>query len=391
MEAFELTIDELRARQGIKWNRYPAPILPVFVADMDFKVAEPVQAAIERLVARHDYGYGHRVGAAGLCEAFADRMSERFGWAPDPALADPVSELIQAMFASILAFSRPGDGVVVQTPIYPPFLDAIERTGRRLVDNALRPGETRFELDLDGLRDLVDDRTRVLMLCNPHNPAGRVFEREELLALGALAVERDLVIVCDEIHEDLVYPGHRHIPIASLSPDIAARTITLTSATKGFNIAGLRCALMHFGSADLRRRFKADFPDRLLGQVSTIGVDATVAAWRHGQPWLDAVLKRLESNRDRVATFLASELPDVRCYTPEGTYLAWLDCSRLDLPDRPYQYFLDHAEVGYGDGAAFGEQGRQCVRLNFATAPAILERVLSQTAEAAQKARLARV
>jgi cystathionine beta-lyase len=349
-----------------------------------------VQAAIERLVARHDYGYGHRAGAAGLCETFADRMRERFGWAPDPDLAVPVSELIQGMFTSIIAFSQPGDGVVVQTPIYPHFLDAIEKTGRRLVDNALRPEETRFALDLDGLRSLVDDRTRVLMLCNPHNPAGRVFERDELQALGNFAVERDLVIVCDEIHQDLVYAGHRHIPLASLSPEIAARTITLTSATKGFNIAGLRCALMHFGSAELRRRFRVVFPDRLLGQVSTVGVDATVAAWRHGQPWLDAVLKRLEANRSHVAAFLAAELPEVRCYMPEGTYLAWLDCSALELPDHPYQFFLDHAEVAFGDGASFGEQGRQCVRLNFATSPSILDRVLNQTAEAARQARLVR-
>jgi cystathionine beta-lyase len=391
METFELTIDELRARQGTKWTRYPAHILPVWVADMDFRAPEPVQAAILRLVERSDYGYGPLGGRDSLAAVFADRMQERYGWAADPQLVLPISELIQAMYATLIAYSAPGEGAVLQTPIYPPFLMAIEQTGRRLVDNPLRDDGTRYALDIDGLRRVVDAGTRLLFLCNPHNPTGRVFERAELLALGELAVERDLVIVADEIHQDLVYPGHRHIPIASLGPEIAARTITLTSATKGFNIAGLRCALMHFGSPALKERFHRVFPERLLGAVNTIGLEATIAAWRHGQPWLEAVLRRLHANRDRVTAFLAAELPEITYYPPEGTYLAWLDCRRLALPGSPYEFFLDQAGVAFGDGAAFGEHGRGCVRLNFATAPDILDQVLTRTAEAVKRARLSRV
>ena len=382
MDPFELTVDALRARQCNKWTRYPAAVLPAWVADMDFSVAEPVQAAIARLVDCQDYGYGSRLGDASLAAAFAQRMLDRFGWTVERARVQPASELIQSMFAVTLAFSEPGDGVVTQTPIYPPFLRTIEQTGRRLVDNPLVDDGTRFVLDVDGLRRAIDDRTRILFFCNPHNPSGRVFERDELLALGELAVERDLIVVSDEIHADLVYPGHRHLPLGMLSPAIAARTITITSATKSFNIAGLRCSVIHFGSAELQERFRRTIPDQLLGQVSTVGIDATIAAWREGQPWLDAVLRRLLANRDRLARFLAEELPEVRHYSPEGTYLAWLDCRALDLPEGPYQFFLDQAQVGLGKGEDFGPPGRGCVRLNFATSPAVLEEVLARMAEA---------
>jgi cysteine-S-conjugate beta-lyase len=322
-----------------------------------------------------------------LAAAFAEYMQARFGWSPDPELVLPVSELIQGMFTAVMAFSEPDDGVVLQTPIYPPFLMTVEQTGRRMVDNRLIRGHERFEMDVAGLPGLIDDRTRVVMVCNPHNPTGRVFERDELLAVGQMAVERDLLIVADEIHADLVYPPRQHIPMGSLSPEIAARTITLTSATKSFNIPGLRCALMYFGSAELRERFRARFPDRSIGQVGVVGVDATVAAWRHGGEWLEGVLGRLGENRERLTAFLAAELPEVGYRKPEGTYLAWLDCNALGLPEPPFQFFLERARVGLSDGAEFGAPGRACVRLNFATAPEILDQVLERMAGAVRAAR----
>jgi cystathionine beta-lyase len=390
VEPFELSVEALRARRSNKWTKFPADVLPAWVADMDFAVPLPVQRSIARLVEQRDYGYAARVGDDSLETAFAERMERRFGWSLDPALVQPVSELIQGMFATVLAYSDSGDGVVVQTPIYPPFLRTVEETGRRLVDNPLADDGTRFVPDIPGLREKIDARTRVLLFCNPHNPTGRVFEREELLAVGELAVERDLVIVADEIHADLVYPGHQHIPMATLSPEIAARTVTLTSATKGFNIPGLRCALMHFGSTELRERFRKTIPDRLLGQVAVPGIDATIAAWREGQDWLDAVMARLLANRDRLGRFLAAELPEIRHHTPEGTYLAWLDCRALNLTSSPFEFFLDRAKVGFSDGAEFGPQGRSCVRLNFATSASILEDVLERMATAVRATRRAR-
>lgn len=386
MEPFELSEEALRARRAVKWQRYPPDVLPAWVADMDFAVPDPVQQAVARVVEHREYGYGTgygvRVGEEGLPAAFAEHMQARFGWTIDPALVVPVSELIQAIYCSLAVFTEPGDGVVVQTPIYPPFLASIADTGRRMVENRLLDDGTRYVLDADGLRRVVDDSTRVLLIANPHNPTGRVMEEAELRALGELAVERDLIIIADEIHADLVYPGREHRPMGTLGPEIAARTITITSATKGFNIPGLRCALMYFGSPELKARFHKVIPERMLGQVNNIGIDATVAAWRHGQPWLRAVMERLKANRDRLTEVLAAELPAVKYYPPEATYLAWLDCRALDLPTSPYQFFLERAKVGLNDGADFGEAGVGCVRLNFATSATIFEEILRRMVRA---------
>ncbi|MFN0073396.1 MAG: MalY/PatB family protein [Chloroflexota bacterium] len=377
-QALELSVEALRARRGTKWHRYPDDVLGAWVADMDFTVAAPVREAIARVVREGDYGYAARLGEQGLAAAFEHRMRTHFGWQADPALVQPVSDLIQALFAVIQAFTAHGDGVVVQTPIYPPFLTTIAQTGRRLNDNPLLDDGSGFVLDLDGLQAQVDERTRILLVCNPHNPTGRVFTRAELLALGELAVKRDLVVVCDEIHADLVYPGREFVPFATLPRDIAERTITITSATKGFNIPGLKCGVMYFGSAGLKQRFHEVIPERLLGQVNVLGVDATVAAWREGQPWLDQVMEQLARNRARVAQFIAAELPTVRHHSPEGTFLAWLDCRELNLEPSPYRFFLDRARVGLNDGADFGTNGETCVRLNFGTSTAILDQILDR-------------
>jgi len=387
MEPFALPVETMRARRGIKWKRYGETVLPAFIADMDFAVAEPVQSAVRRIVDQQDYGYYHREDLDGLESAFAERMRVRFGWEPTPERTLPITDLLQGIAAALVAFSEPGDGVLVQTPIYPPFLSGIDGTGRRRVLNPMLDSGSRLVVDADGLLRVVDDRTRVVLLCNPHNPSGRAFEREELEAIGRVAVERDLVIVSDEIHCDLVYPGGRHIPTGSLGGEIAARTVTVNSATKGFNIAGLRCAVIHFGSDELHERFRRAIPERLLGGVNAIGIDATIAAWRQGQPWLDEVMGRLRANRDRVAAWVAELVPAIHSYPPEATYLAWLDCSRLALPAAsPQEFFLQEAKVALGAGGDFGPGGEACVRLNFATSAPILDEVLERMAAAIRQA-----
>jgi len=387
MEPFALPVETMRARRGIKWKRYGETVLPAFIADMDFAVAEPVQSAVRRIVDQQDYGYYHREDLDGLESAFAERMRVRFGWEPTPERTLPITDLLQGIAAALVAFSEPGDGVLVQTPIYPPFLSGIDGTGRRRVLNPMLDSGSRLVVDADGLLRVVDYRTRVVLLCNPHNPSGRAFEREELEAIGRVAVERDLVIVSDEIHCDLVYPGGRHIPTGSLGGEIAARTVTVNSATKGFNIAGLRCAVIHFGSDELHERFRRAIPERLLGGVNAIGIDATIAAWRQGQPWLDEVMERLRANRDRVAAWVAEVVPAIHSYPPEATYLAWLDCSRLALPAAsPQEFFLREAKVALGAGGDFGPGGEACVRLNFATSAPILDEVLERMAAAIRQA-----
>jgi len=384
--SFELPMDVLRTRQNAKWAKYGPDVLPAWVAEMDFAIAHPIRRAIADLVREEEHGYPHRTtgghGDEGLSGALARRMQSRFGWTIDPTLVQPLSDLVQGTYAAVWAFSDPGDGVVLHLPAYPPFHSAIHDTGRRLDAQYLRHEPGGYVLDLDEMARIGDARTRILMLCNPQNPTGRVFTREELLAMGRMAIERDWVIVADEIHSDLVFGAARHIPIASLSPEIAARTVTITSATKSFNIPGLRCGAMHFGSAALRERFHARVPTRLLGSPGIIGIDATIAAWDHGQPWLDEVLPYLDANRQRLAAFLAAELPGIRFHAPEATYLCWLDCTALGLPGTAFDFFHDKARVAFSPGAAFDPKGEKAVRFNFATSAPILDRILARMAEA---------
>lgn len=375
-DSFLLTLEQLRARENGKWRRYPADVLPAFVADMDFAVAAPVHEVVERLVERGDYGYGLQEDTRRVANAFARRMQTRYGWAVDAELVQCPADVVQGMMAAVIALSEPGDGVIVQTPIYPPFLMAVSTTGRRLVVNPLVDDGQRFVVDLEGLRSAVDAKTRMIMLCNPHNPTGRVYTREELEAIASIALERDLVVVSDEIHSDLLYPGMFHVPIASLGPEIAQRTLTLSSATKAFNIAGLRCSVAAFGGAALRDRFTAAFPDHALGRPSRFGIEATVAAWANGDEWLEHVLRYLALNRRRVADTVG-ELDVIRHHPPEGTYLAWLDCTALKLPSA-YEFFLERAKVALSDGVDFGPPGRGWVRLNFATSDAILGQILDR-------------
>jgi cystathionine beta-lyase len=353
---------------------------------MDFAVAEPVQRAIESIVSLGSYGYPWQADPHTLAEAFARYATARFGWQVAAERVRPITDVVQGIAACLLAFTEPGDGVVIQSPAYPPFFGAVAACGRRVLENPLRDDGERFVLDLDGLEALIDERTRILLLCNPHNPTGRVFARSELAALAELAVRHDLVVVCDEIHADLVYPGFTHVPFAALSEEASARTVVLTSATKGFNLAGLRCAVAYLGGKELARRFDHAVPGALLGQITHISKDATLAAWNEGQPWLEAVLARLAANRELVAARLARDLPLLGCHRPESTYLAWIDCSALALGTRsPVEFFLDEARVALKGGTDFGEPGRAFVRLNFAAPPELLETMLDEMAHAVER------
>jgi cystathionine beta-lyase len=385
--SLEVSLEELRRRRGGKWTAFGPDVLPAWVADMDFPIAEPIKQAILEVLEREDGGYPSDASMDELGTAFAQRMSDRFGWQPDPHRVQPVGDLIQSMIASVATFCPAGEGVVIQTPIYYPFLQIVDMLGRRLVDNPLVLRGNRYEMDLDGLRDVIDERTRLVLFCNPHNPTGRVFERRELEGLAELAIEHDLIVVSDEIHADLAYEGQTHIPFASLGPEVAARTITLSGATKAFNFAGMKCAVIHFGSKELRKRQTSVFHPRLLGLPNVFGIEATLAAWREGEDWLEAVVGQLDANRKRVASFLGEHLRGIGFQPPEASYLAWLDCSALELPARPYDFFLSEAAVALSDGKAFSSRSDAFVRLNFATAPAVLEQILERMRAAVVRAR----
>jgi len=372
----------LRARRSEKWHTYPPDVLPVWVAEMDFPAAAPIQDTLRRFVESSDLGYPMALRDTGLPDVFCERMEDRFGWQPDPLRVEILSEVVQGIYLAIEAYSEPGQGVVVQTPIYPPFLGSIRDTGRRLVDNPMRLSAKGIDFDLDGLAETLDPECRLLLFCNPHNPSGRVYERAELERVAELAVRHDLVVVSDEIHGDLVYEGRRHIPIASLGPEIARRTVTLTSASKAFNIPGLRTAVAHFGSPELQRRFNTVVPQHARGGIGLLGLDASIAAWRWAQPWLDEVLPYLSANRDVAEQALLERLPEIRFLRPEATFLAWLDCTALGLEDAPAAHFLRHGRVALSQGEFFGEDWKGFARLNLATSRTILLEAVERMAKA---------
>lgn len=385
-DGFELCKPELLDRQNAKWRQYPSDVIPAFVADMDFRVAPAIQRAICRSVEAYDYGYPMRDGGKAdrtVAAAFAGRMKRLYDWEVDANRVQVLADLVQGTFTSIAAYSEPGDGIIVQVPNYPPFRDAIATMGRKLIPLTMRSTAEGYVFDLDEIEPSIDERTRVLILCNPQNPTGRAFGRAELDDVLSFARRHDLVVIADEIHSDLVYPDHRHIPFCSL-PGAAERTVTLNSATKSFNIPGLRCAVMHFGTDELMQRFHKRVPQRMLGSVNSIGIDATVAAWTEAQPWLDDVLAHLAAMRDYLVLTLRKELPALRFHVPEATYLLWLDCTQLGLEGSAFDFFLEHARIGFSPGEGFHPEAEKFVRMNFATSRPILDEMLDRMITAAR-------
>ena len=376
----DLDLETLRRKRGEKWREYGPDVLHAWVADMDFPVAEPIAQHLLESVRIGDLGYPINPTPTALPSVFAQRMQERFGWQVDPQRVLVLTDVVQGIYIAMHTLSEPGDGVVVQTPVYAPFLKAVPEVGRRTLNSPLVRGASGYEIDFDDLEAKLDARTRIYLLCNPQNPTGRVFTRAELERLAELALARDLIVVSDEIWGELTYPGQRHIPFASLGPEVEARTITLTSATKPFNIAGLRCAVAAFGSDALKKRFST-VPRHVRGGIGTFGLSATEIAWTRAQPWLDEVRAYLDGNRRFLAQYLKERLPAIGYTLPEATYLAWLDCRALALDADPFTHFLERARVGLSDGRKFGAGGAGFVRLNFATSRAILEQILERMRE----------
>jgi cystathionine beta-lyase len=380
----DLDLDTLRRRRGEKWREYAPDVLAAWVADMDFPVAEPISSYITQAVRDGDLGYPVNPTPSALPTVFAKRALERFGWQVDPHRVLVITDVVQGIYLGLYTLSEPGDGVVLQTPVYPWFLKSTDEIGRRRIVNQLVEGPRGYEIDFDDLRAKIDARTRILLLCSPQNPTGRVFTRPELEQLAQIAIERDLIVISDEVHGDLAFPGHRYIPIASLGPEIEARTITLTSATKAFNMAGLRCGVAVFGSDELKRRFQV-VPSHLRGGLGSFGLHASEIAWTSCQPWLDETLAYLEGNRAFVAKFVKERLPGIRHCSPEATYLAWLDCRALSLAPDPFTFFLERARVALSDGRRNGPGGEGFVRLNFATSRAILTQILERLEQALRR------
>ncbi|MBG0830569.1 aminotransferase class I/II-fold pyridoxal phosphate-dependent enzyme [Planomonospora sp. ID67723] len=350
---------------------------------MDFPVAPAVREALTRR-AHGDLGYPvwlDRPGAGPLAETFAARMEGRYGWRPDPGHVRSFSDINQALQVILHVATRPGDEVAVHVPAYPPFLGTLTEMNRPALPIPMEPAGGSWGFDPEALAArLAGGRCRVLLLVNPQNPTGRAFTREELTGLAELAERHDLLVISDEIHADLVHTPGEHIPFAALLPE---RTVTLTSATKAFNLGGIRCSVAHVGSPALRTALAAQ-PTHLYGAAHVFGVEATVAAWQSSDDWLEEARAVLDRNRH----LIAERLPEGVGYrVPDATYLAWLDLSGLALEGEPAAFLEREARVLLSPGPLFGPGGEDFARLNFATSGPVLSEILDRISRAVKASR----
>ncbi len=367
---FDRVVDR-RSTDSNKWRKFPADVLPLWVADMDFP-SPP--AVVRALHARVEHGFfGYLTEHNDLPEVVAERVAKRYGWRINPEAVVTLPGVIAGFNQALRALTSPGDGMLIQTPVYPPILRSAGNHGLRRDEHLLTRGaEGRYTVDLEAFAAALRETTRVFLLCNPHNPVGRLYGRAELEGMAAACLRRDTVIVADEIHCDLLLDGRQHVPVASLAPEIEQRTITLMAPSKTFNLPGLRCAVGIIPNAALRERFLAAAGD-LVPKINVLGYTAAVAAYREGDAWLEALLGYLMANRDFLVQQVRATLPGVAVAPAEATYLAWLDCRGSARAGRdPYTFFLERARVALNDGVSFGPGGAGFVRMNFGCPRALL-------------------
>ena len=377
---FDLIIDR-RASDSAKWNKYGEEVIPLWVADMDFRSPEPVMRAI---CERAEHGvFGYALEPVELRSVLVERLERLYGWTVSEEALVFLPCVMTGFNLATRTVTSPGDGVLVQTPIYFPILRTPGFFDCTLdgAELALQKDGS-YAIDFEAFEAAITERTRIFILCNPHNPVGRVFRRDELLRMAEICLRHDIVICSDEIHCDLLLGGSRHLPIASLAPEIADRTITLMAPTKTFNIAGIRCSVAIVENNDLRERFTAARSGIVPATMGALDYAATLAAFRDGQPWLTALLCYLEDNCDFVLDYVNSKLPGISMARPEGTYLAWLNGRDAGLPGIPHEFFLEQARVAMNDGATFGAGGEGFVRLNFGCPRSTLAEALHRMREA---------
>ena len=375
------TVAALRARGSFKWTAPGPDGFGAAVAEMDFGAAPPILDALARLSADANFGYLPDHLADELAAACAEFMLRRYGWDPGPAHIHPVPDVIKVLEIAITHFSRPGSPVILPTPAYMPFLAVPGFLGREIISVRMHDKAGLFTFDLDSIEDAFRAGGHLLIFCNPYNPLGRVFTSGEMTQLTEVVERHGGRVFADEIHGPLVYPGARHIPYASTSQAAAAHTLTAASASKAWNLPGLKCAEVILTNEPDRQRWDAMGVFASHG-ASNPGVVANIAAFRHGEPWLDEVIAYLDDSRRLLATLLSRHLPQVRYRPPDGTYLAWLDCTAMDLPDSPGALVTDCAHVTVVDGPAFGAGGTGAFRFNFATPQAILADMVQRIAAA---------
>lgn len=378
LEVTALPLAELRRRSSEKWREYPADVLPLFVAETDFPLAPEVSNALRRAVELGDTGYiASRTPLPDTYAAFARR---RFGWEVDPTRMRTTADVSMGIVEILRRVTQPGERVVVTPPVYPPFFDLVSEAGAEVERVPLIDTGMGWELDLDGVRAAFEDGATAILLCNPHNPTGIVHSRDALAALAEIADEFGAAVVSDEIHAPLAQPGTGFTPFLDTGEAAERVGYAVVSASKAFNLAGLKCALMVTAS-DSTSAVVRGLPIEVEWRTGQFGLLAAVAAFsEESDEWLDGLLATLDANRVLLEDLLASKLPGARYRMPDAGYLAWIDLSALGWGDNPARRILKEAKVALHFGPAFGEQGRGFVRLNFGTSPEIITEAIERIA-----------
>jgi len=370
------TVHNRKNTNSLKWGAYPPGVLPLWVADMDFRTAEPILKAIQDCI---DHGiFGYESDLEELRNSFIEWALNRYQWTIQSEEILFVPGVVTGLNLVTRALTSNKEALIVQPPVYPPFFGVAKNAGLKLQQAQLTVDRNLYyQMDFDGLKKSITPQSKIFILCNPHNPVGRVFQREELQELAEICIKNHLIILSDEIHCDLIYKGQQHIPIASLDKEIARNTITFMAPSKTFNIAGLKCSMIIIQNSELRKKIE-EAKAGLVGTPTLLAMSAALAAYREGGEWLEDLIAYLQCNRDYLLNYLAQNIPHIQMPNPQGTYLAWLNCSRLQLKQNAYEFFLNESKVALSDGNIFGAGGKDFVRLNFGCPRIVLKKALER-------------
>jgi len=373
---FDQIIDR-RKTCSVKWDFNQqifgyGDILPLWVADMDFQAPE---AVVEALVDRARHGiFGYSNSMDGYYEALIAWLRDRHSWEIQRDWISFSPGVVFALYELVRSLTKPGDKILIQSPVYPPFFKAVKNNGREVVNSQLRVVDGRYTMDFEDLEEKFSSGVKMMILCNPHNPVGRVWERGELDRLGQLCLAHDVIVISDEIHGDLIYEGHRHIPFASLSQELALQSIVCTAPSKTFNLAGLQTSNLIIPNAEYRKAYETSRDLTGIHNPNVFGITALEAAYEHGLDWLNQLMHYLNESVEFLKTSFAQELPQIKMTQPEGTYLIWLDFRELGMEPKELQKFLVHkAGVGLNSGYQFGPGGEGFARLNIGCSRSVLE------------------
>lgn len=381
--------DEPTDREGtdcIKYDRREETfgvkdVIPMWVADMDFKTPDFVVEALRKRLDHEIYGYTYR--SPEYFSSIINWVRARHNWNLEKEWISFCPGIVPALNFCTLAFTQPGDSIIVQPPVYFPFFSAAEAHGRKLVHNKLIENEGRWVMDYKSLADRIDEKTKMIFISNPHNPVGRVWNPEELYHLADICLKKNILIISDEIHCDLVLPGYIHTPMASLSPEIANNTITLIAPSKTFNLAGLSTSSVIISNPELRKTFNRFLDNLHIGGGNIFGTIASQAAYTNGHEWLNSLVEYIDINKEYVKNYCAKMIPEIIPVEPEATYMIWLDCRKLGMSGKDLQNFFIHkAGIGMNEGSVFGQGGEGFMRMNLGTTLTIVKKAMEQIEKA---------